>query len=55
MTTFDVSFIEKKCVSQHIKVKYKNRNGLYNLSLPANANATEAENKQIIANYNRSN
>lgn len=57
MTTFDIGFIEKKCVSQQIKVKHMNRNGLYNLSFPVNANVTEAGKKkaQIIASPNSSN
>ena len=46
MTTFDIGFIEKKCVTQQIKVKHMNRNGLYNLSFPVNANVTEAGKKK---------
>lgn len=45
MTTFDTGLIEKKCISQQIRVKHMNRNGLYNLSFPVNANVTEAGKK----------
>lgn len=57
MTTFDIGFIEKKCISQQIKEKHVNRNGLHNLSLPVNANATKVGGKKalIIARYNSSN
>lgn len=48
MTSFDTSIIEKICISQKIKVKHVNRNGLHNLSLPINANATEAGKKHRL-------
>lgn len=48
MTYSDIGFTGKKCIAQQIEVKHVNRNGLHNLSLPVNANATEAEKKHRL-------